>query len=105
MNLSVEKYEIVNAFISIKWNDGQESHIPLKKLRESCPCATCSGEMDALGNLHIGHRPMLNPASFQLLDVRQVGYYALQPFWKDGHNSGIYRLELLRELGELDRET
>lgn len=48
---------------------------------------------------------MLNPASFQLLDVRQVGYYALQPFWKDGHNSGIYRLELLRELGELDRET
>jgi len=98
--LTVEQYEIVNEFISMKWSNGDESYIPLKKLRDSCPCATCSGERDALGNLHIGPKPVLSPESFQLRELRTVGYYALQPFWGDGHNSGIYRFELLRDLGD-----
>jgi DUF971 family protein len=29
-----------------------------------------------------------------------VGGYALQVFWADGHNTGLYSYDLLRELRE-----
>ncbi len=103
-DLAVNNYEIINDFLTLKWTNGDESYIPLKKLRENCPCATCSGETDALGNLHKGLQPALNPVSYQLLNLRPVGYYALQPFWGDGHNTGIYRFELLRKLEDSDSE-
>ena len=70
-DLAVNNYEIINEFLTLKWTNGDESYIPLKKLRENCPCATCSGETDALGNLHKGLQPALNPASYQLLNLDQ----------------------------------
>ena len=30
----------------------------------------------------------------------KVGGYAIQIFWQDGHNDGIYSYEMLRKLGE-----
>jgi DUF971 family protein len=33
-------------------------------------------------------------------DVEPVGSYALRIYWNDGHNTGIYTWEFLRELSE-----
>jgi DUF971 family protein len=34
----------------------------------------------------------------QLVSVSQVGNYALNLVWKDGHQTGIYTFEFLRSL-------
>ncbi len=84
--------------LAIKWEDGQESFVRLERLRRACPCAGCQGERDIMGNLYKGPATPLLPASFQLRRIMRVGTYALQPFWGDGHASGIYSFDLLRQL-------
>ena len=86
--------------LAILWEDGGESIIPLETLRRECPCAACKGEMDVMGNLYKGPAAALGPRSFQLQGLSQVGTYAIQPAWGDGHNSGIYSFEYLRRLAE-----
>jgi DUF971 family protein len=84
--------------LAIKWDDGSESFIPLEKLRRACPCAGCKGEMDVMGNLYKGPEIPLRPESFTLRRVEQVGTYALQPTWGDGHNSGLFAYDYLRKI-------
>jgi DUF971 family protein len=38
--------------------------------------------------------------SFQLNGFGLVGGYAVQPYWADGHNTGIYSFQYLRRLAE-----
>ena len=93
-------HEALNDLILFKWEDGFESYINLKILREKCPCANCEGEKDVFGNIYKGDNKPLNENSFLLNGIQPVGYYALRPYWKDGHHSGIYSFELLRSLCE-----
>ena len=93
-------FEIVNDLMLFKWEDGLESYINLKVLREKCPCADCEGEKDVFGNIYKGDTKPMNENSFLLKGIQPVGYYALRPFWNDGHHSGIYSFEFLRTLCE-----
>ena len=85
--------------LAIKWDDGTESFVALEKLRQACPCAGCKGEVDVMGNLHIGPPKALRAESFQLRGISHVGGYAIQPQWADGHSSGLYSFEMLKQLG------
>jgi DUF971 family protein len=87
--------------LAIRWNDGSESFIALEKLRRRCPCAGCKGEVDVMGNLHRGPDRPLNPASFRLVRLEQVGGYGVQPAWEDGHNSGIYSFDYLKHMADV----
>ncbi|MFQ6676226.1 MAG: gamma-butyrobetaine hydroxylase-like domain-containing protein [Fidelibacterota bacterium] len=100
--LLFERVEVINRILVIRWNDGEESYIPLKRMRDRCPCAECSGETDALGNVLQGPAVPKGEGAYDLVGLNPVGYYAVQPIWGDGHRTGIYRFELLKELG--DRE-
>ena len=93
-------HETLNDLMLFKWEDGFESYINLKILREKCPCANCEGEKDVFGNIYKGENKPLNNNSFLLNGIQPVGYYALRPYWKDGHHSGIYSFEMLRSLCE-----
>jgi DUF971 family protein len=84
--------------LAVKWDDGRESFIPLESLRRHCPCAGCQGERDILGNLYKGPDEPLTPAAFQLLRVVNVGGYAIQPIWGDGHATGLYSFDYLWRL-------
>jgi DUF971 family protein len=86
--------------LAIKWDDGQESYIPLEKLRRHCPCAGCKGEVDVMGNLYKNPEQPLTRAAFQLHRVERIGTYAVQPVWGDGHLSGIYSFDYLRQLAD-----
>jgi DUF971 family protein len=86
--------------LAIKWDDGSESFILLEKLRRACPCAGCKGERDIMGTLHKGPEQPLTPAAFQLRSLARIGTYALQPVWADGHNTGIYSFDYLRQVAE-----
>jgi DUF971 family protein len=87
--------------LAIKWEDGSESFIPLERLRRSCPCAGCKGEVDILGNVYRNPERPLGPGAFQLRELVRVGGYALQPVWADGHNTGIFSYDYLRRVGEM----
>lgn len=86
--------------LAIKWDDGTESFVALEKLRRSCPCAGCQGEVDVMGHLHKGPEQPLTPRSFQLRSIQPVGTYGLAPVWGDGHASGIYSYEHLRQVAD-----
>jgi DUF971 family protein len=86
--------------LAIKWDDGSESFIPLRTLREACPCAACKGEVDVMGNLHKNEEKPLRANAFQLVRVAHIGGYAVQPLWGDGHGSGIFPFDFLKRLGE-----
>jgi len=86
--------------LAIKWADGRESFVPLERLRLCCPCAGCKGEMDIMGTLHKGPDQTLRPEAFQLMRIANVGSYAIQPTWGDGHSSGLYSFEYLRRVAE-----
>jgi len=85
--------------LAIRWNDGAESYLDLQFLRRACPCAACGGEPDVLGNIL---RPDVNYTddSFELVGFQIVGGYALQPVWRDGHNTGIYSFQYLRRISQ-----
>jgi DUF971 family protein len=83
--------------LNIKWDDGSESLIEIKKLRKFCPCATCVTEREGQGKYYI---PIASEAQINIKNIEQVGNYAIGITWKDGHNTGIYEYSFLRKLSE-----
>ena len=51
-DLSIKEYETINDLLLVSFTDSTDAVIPIKKLREMCPCASCAGETDALGNVY-----------------------------------------------------
>lgn len=84
--------------LAVKWEDGREDFIPLEQLRRRCPCASCSGETDILGNLYKNPAKPYSSVAFKLVRLDQVGGYGIQPVWADGHNTGIFSFEFLRKM-------
>ena len=91
--------------IAVDWKDGLRVQLSNELLRDSCPCATCTGAHGTTPEPSNYQKPEANP--FQLYkprlamqDVEPVGNYALRIYWNDGHNTGIYTWEYLRELSE-----
>ncbi len=97
MRIEPADIQLIGNELGIRWNDGAESYLLLDLLRRSCPCASCGGEPDVLGNL-VRPNVKYTAASFELRGWQLVGGYALQPQWADGHNTGIYSYQYLRRL-------
>jgi DUF971 family protein len=95
-----ENIQQVGPELAIKWDDGSESFFTLETMRRACPCAGCHGETDVLGNVYKGPDRPLTEKSFKLIRLNNVGGYALNPVWADGHSTGIYSFEYLKRLGE-----
>jgi DUF971 family protein len=97
MRLEPKNVQLIGEELAVHWNDGEESYFPLERLRRACPCATCGGEPDVLGNIA---RPNVTytDRSFELIGWQLIGGYALQPRWADGHNTGLYSFQYLRRL-------
>ena len=96
--VQIKETEIVNDFLLIQWTDETDSAISLRLMRDNCPCASCAGEKDVLGNVYKGPPLKMTAQSYQLKGLQPVGYYGLRPFWADSHTTGIYTIELLKEL-------
>jgi DUF971 family protein len=97
MRLEPKHLQLIGDELAISWSDGAESFLPLRMMRGACPCASCGGEPDVLGNLV---RPSVSytAQSFELVQWDLVGGYAIQPVWADGHRTGIYSYQYLRRL-------
>ncbi len=81
--------------VEIRWADAHVTTFGAEELRWLCPCAYCRGEGGQPGWLDSS--PTLTPDQTRLVDLQLVGRYALAPTWGDGHHTGYYAFELLRD--------
>ncbi len=79
----------------ILWDDGQQDLLDLKMLRKLCPCATCLAEREKQNIMYI---PIFAENQITVKSINQVGKYAVQITWNDGHSTGIYEYPFLRNL-------
>ena len=85
--------------LKIEWSDGVTTFAKWSALRRGCPCASCrdvqskpSDPFKVLSAKEVAAGP-LQPTA-----MAARGHYAYQITWNDGHDSGIYSLDLLRSL-------
>jgi DUF971 family protein len=98
MNLTQFKRNPDNTSFHISFDDGFEADITAKVLRENCPCAGCSGEEVLLYKFTPQNKKPLTEDSFLLEKAEIIGNYAIQFSWKDGHNTGLYNWQFLKDL-------
>ncbi|MBM4021665.1 MAG: DUF971 domain-containing protein [Planctomycetes bacterium] len=87
--------------IEIVWSDGLTARYSPRLLRDACPCASCRETRAAPVVRPL--LPVLEPRDTLPLAVAgmtPVGQYAYAIEFSDGHTSGIYTLDYLRELAE-----
>jgi DUF971 family protein len=85
--------------LEVTWPDDRVDRLRYHFLRSECPCAACRNEWT-------GER-VLDPASLRpdlkLVGMENIGTYAVQLAWNDGHSSGLFSWETLRALGDESR--
>lgn len=86
--------------LMITWRDGTVGHFPFLSLRDLCPCAQCVDEIT--GKKVIDKNSI--PKDIQIEKAEYVGNYALRIKWSDGHDTGLYGFEFLREIFEQSME-
>lgn len=80
-------------FLEIEYEDGQSFRLPFEFLRVYSPSAEVRGHGPGQETLQVGKKDVTIDA------LEPVGNYAVQPYFSDGHSSGIYSFEYLHELG------
>lgn len=89
--------QVIGNEVAIVWDDGVESYFPFEQLRAASPSASNQGERDIFGNQYGGN----GPKRFDGVTVvawERVGNYAIRFDFSDGHNTGLYSFEYLRQL-------
>jgi DUF971 family protein len=102
MPLHPTKLELVDPMrLRITWSDGKAREYAVRELRDQCPCATCREKRNTPAP-STTQLPIITAAETQPLRIaamKPVGNYAYSIDFSDGHNTGIYTLESLREMG------
>ena len=82
----------------IEWTDGHQSTYPLFGLRKNCPCVMCQGGHEQMGRYDRSLFFVEPTTHYEIEDIRQIGHHAIKIKWNDGHETGMYQWETLREL-------
>ncbi|MCG8554737.1 MAG: DUF971 domain-containing protein [Proteobacteria bacterium] len=77
--------------VDIRWASGDTTTYSFELLRGYCPCASCQG--------HQGPITFVGGDSSELLEIEEIGNYALRLVWPDC-GSGLYTYRFLRQLAE-----
>lgn len=78
--------------VRIRWSDGQVTTYSFRGLRGWCPCASCQG--------HSSQTKFIATENPRPTGSEGVGRYALRFLWADGHSTGMYSYEWLREIAD-----
>jgi DUF971 family protein len=84
----------------IGWSDDKTRVYRVAVLRDNCPCATCREKRKEEPSTQL--LPVLSVEETQpmkITEMKPVGSYAYGITFSDGHDSGIYTLEHLFDLG------
>ena len=84
--------------LEVAFNDGERFQLPVEYLRVYSPSAEVQGHGPGQEVLQIGKQDV------NIEKIEQVGTYAIQIFFDDNHDTGIYSWEHLYTLGK-DHDT
>ena len=94
--------------LEIDWADGRKCVYTVSYLRSMCPCAQCRVVREGSDPHDISPVPKKKPlltilpgnyaGKLTVVNASLVGNYALKIEWSDGHDSGIYSFQYLREI-------
>ena len=79
--------------LEIAFDDGARFDLPCEYLRVNSPSAEVQGHGPGQEVLQLGKEDV------NIEKIEQVGTYAIQPSFDDGHESGIYAWDTLYNLG------
>ena len=91
-----------DAELLVVWSDGQRRQYTFVELREECPCASCRERRAGAAKPSPTWLPVLGleeARPLKIVTMTPVGNYAYKIAFSDGHDTGIYTFDLLRELG------
>jgi DUF971 family protein len=77
--------------LRVKYEDGADVSIPFETLRTESPSAEVQG--------HGNKRVVTGKEDVGVVDAKPVGRYAVRIIFDDGHDTGIFSWDYLRELG------
>ncbi len=79
----------------VSWVDGTTLSYPIDVLRAACPCAGCVDEWTGRVMVSVEMFP-----NVRLKGLKQVGQYAFNIAFSDGHDTGLYTYPRLLTLGQ-----
>ncbi len=79
--------------LEIAFDDGQRFELPCEYLRVLSPSAEVRGHGPGQEVLQLGKE------NVNIVNIEQVGHYAVRLVFDDGHDSGLYSWDLLHDLG------
>ncbi|MEE8343245.1 MAG: DUF971 domain-containing protein [Gammaproteobacteria bacterium] len=79
--------------LEIVFEDGSRFHLPCEYLRVYSPSAEVRGHAPGEGTLQVGKEDV------NITNIEPVGHYAIQLFFDDNHDTGIYSWQTLYDLG------
>jgi DUF971 family protein len=82
--------------LEIVWADGATTRYRHAILRGFCPCAHCQGHQGP-----IGWTEAATDVDLPIVDLEEVGNYAVRLVFGDGHSTGIYSFRFLRDLASV----
>ncbi len=89
--------QLIGNEVAVAWSDGHESYFNAEMLRAASPSAANIGETDILGQTHGGDsRTQFPGVTVQGWEI--VGNYAVRFDFSDGHRTGIFTYDYLRNL-------
>ena len=100
--MSPLKISVVDkSVLNVVWDDNKSTEIKLANLRRKCPCAICNAEKSEKSSKYI---PIFTLDQLTVDKIIIVGSYAIGITWKDGHNTGIYDYNYLRNISRVSGE-
>ena len=80
--------------LELAFDDGTRYKLPFEFLRVFSPSAEVRGHGPGQETLQEGKREVI------ITDIEPAGSYAMKLTFNDGHDSGLYTWEYIRELGQ-----
>jgi DUF971 family protein len=104
--IDIKIHVSTGAGVDVTWSDAHTSHYDFAYLRKSCPCATCKEDRDKHDAVEAktsgtAALPMFKP-KVTARRASSVGNYAVQIEFTDGHSTGIFSFDHLREICPCD---
>jgi len=100
MHSSPTRIDVIGNTLALHWPNGEESFIEAPLLRTHSPSAENKGEADIFGKVSGGQEKTEYP-NIKILKVSPIGNYAIRILFSDGHSTGIFSWDYLRQLEKI----
>ena len=94
----IREIQLIGEEVAVRWDDGSDDFYRMDRLRSLSPSAETQGEKDLLGKPISPTEEGRDFSGVRVTGWNPVGGYAIQFHFSDGHNTGIYSFDYLKEI-------